>query len=217
MSDPDLGVENALMIVHGEHGFTYHRPVRPGDVLTMTPRLDSVEDKGSGATFTSSLSAVDADGAPVVDQWATIFVRGGGSGRERPRGERPPPPIRGEEAAVFASHVAQDMPTRYAAASGDHNPIHLDPAVAAAVGLPGVINHGLGTLSLVCAGIVEHVLGGDPTVVSELRTRFTDMVFPGSDLATTVWERGDGPGYLFETTRPDGAVVMSGSFAVAEA
>lgn len=46
----------------------------------------------------------------------------------------------------------------YAAASGDHNPIHQDEDVAVAVGLPGVIAHGMYTLAL-AARYVDEVLG----------------------------------------------------------
>jgi acyl dehydratase len=214
-SDPELGLDDPLMIVHGEQAFTYHRPIHPGDVLVMRPCLTAVEDKGSGATFTARLAAALGDGTPVVDQEAVIFVRGGGSGKERPKTDRPAPPQKGAEAARFTRHVDEDMPSRYAAASGDHNPIHVDDGVAKAVGLPGVINHGLGTLSLVAGGLVEHLAGGDPAAVRSLRARFTDMVFPGSDLETTVWESD--AGHLFETTRPDGTVVMAGTVDVGDA
>ena len=45
--DPELKVGNMLMLVHGEQEFRYHRPVVPGDTLTLTTSLESVEDKGS--------------------------------------------------------------------------------------------------------------------------------------------------------------------------
>ena len=107
------------------------------------------------------------------------------------------------------------MPAAYAAASGDHNPIHLDPVVAQMVGLPGVINHGLGTLSLVSGGLVEHLASGDASRVTRLAVRFTDMVIPGSDVITTAWRSGTGFG--FETTRPDGKVVLTGTLNLAVA
>ncbi len=213
--DPELGVDNPLMIVHGEEEIVHHRPVRPGDVLVLTPSLESVEDKGRGATYVIKVTATTPDGEPVNESYATIFVRGGGSGTERPPTARPEPPTKGDLVTTFTSHVETDMPTRYAEASGDHNPIHVDPAVATAVGLPGVINHGLGTLSLVAGGLVEHVAGGDPTRLRRIAVRFTDMVFPGSDLSTSVWESDRG--MLFETTRPDGVAVMTGSVEVAPA
>ena len=210
-TDPDLGVDNPLMIVHGEQRFRYYRPIRPGDKLVLTPSLDSVEDKGKGATFVTKVTATDIDGDPVVDAWATIFVRGGGSGQERPRSAPSPTPSRVEEVTRFTKHVDEDMPAAYAAASGDHNPIHLDPGVATAVGLPGVINHGLGTLSLVAGGLVAELAGGDVGEVRALQVRFTDMVIPGSDLETAVWSTSESGRYEFETTRPDGTAVLIGS------
>ncbi len=212
--DPELGVDNPLMIVHGEQRFRYYRPLRAGDKLVMTPSLESVEDKGRGAIFVVKVSAADIDGDPVVDAWATIFVRGGGSGGERPATEPPAVPVRLAEAARFTRHVDTDMPREYAAASGDHNPIHLDPAVAAAVGLPGVINHGLGTLSLVAGGLVSELTGGDVSAVRTLQVRFTDLVLPGSDIDTTVWSTTEVGRYDFESSRPDGGTVLSGSIGV---
>jgi acyl dehydratase len=212
-TDPELGVDNPLLIVHGEQEFRYHRPIRAGDKLTLHPLLEKVEDKGKGAIFVTKVSATDPSGEPVVDLWATIFVRGAGSGEPR-EGSDEAPPVRGEVAATFTSRVSEGMPARYAEASGDHNPIHQDDAVAKAVGLPGVINHGLGTLSLVTGGLVAELAGGDPTRLRHLRVRFTDMVFPGTDLKTTAWETSGPDTHLFETARPDGAVVLVGSVEI---
>ena len=208
-ADPELNVGNPLMIVHGEQEIVYHRPMRGGETLVFTPSLVKVEDKGKGAVYVVEVAAATQSGEAVADQYATIFVRGGGSGGERPATETVTQPVKGSVVAEFARHVDVGMPARYAEASGDHNPIHLDESVAVAVGLPGVINHGLGTLSLVAGGLVEYVAGGDVTRLARLWVRFTDMVLPGSDVETTVWESGD-RSYLFETTRPDGAMVMLG-------
>jgi acyl dehydratase len=210
-ADPELGVGNPLMILHGEQEIVYHRPLRGGEDLVLQPSLDRVEDKGKGATFVTAVRAETPDGDPVVDQFWTIFVRGAGSGGERAASPRPELPARGAVAAAFTRHIGTDMPSRYAAASGDHNPIHVDPDVASSVGLPGVINHGLGTCSLVTGGLVDALVEGDATRLSRLAVRFTGMVFPGSDVETTVWE-GSGGVSPFETTGPDGALVMSGTF-----
>lgn len=61
----------------------------------------------------------------------------------------------------------------YAEASGDHNPIHQSDEVAAAVGLPGVIAHGMLTLGLV-ASAVAHWTGGAEII--ELGSKFTSPV-----------------------------------------
>ena len=62
----------------------------------------------------------------------------------------------------------------YAAASGDHNPIHQDEDVALSVGLPGVIAHGMFTLAL--AARAAEVWAGGPGRVQELGAKFTKPV-----------------------------------------
>jgi acyl dehydratase len=67
----------------------------------------------------------------------------------------------------------------YAEASGDDNPIHQDEEVAEAVGLPGVIAHGMLTLAL-ASRAVETWAGG-PGRVRELGAKFTRPVVVGPD------------------------------------
>lgn len=62
----------------------------------------------------------------------------------------------------------------YAAASGDPNPIHQDEDVARAVGLPGVIAHGMFTLALAARYVDEFV--GEPGRIAELGAKFTRPV-----------------------------------------
>lgn len=61
----------------------------------------------------------------------------------------------------------------YAAASGDHNPIHQDEDVARSVGLPGVIAHGMYTLALVGRAVAEWTDGAE---VLDLGAKFTSPV-----------------------------------------
>jgi acyl dehydratase len=211
--DPELGVDNPLMIVHGEETIVHHRPVVPGDTLQLTASLEAVEDKGTSAVFVVGVHAATTAGEPVNDQFATIVVRGAGSGAGRESSADRKTPQRGDPMSAFVSHVDADMPERYAEASGDRNPIHLDADLARAVGLPGVINHGLGTLSLVTGGLVRELADGDPARVARVEARFTSMVIPGSDLSTSVWRASNGA-HPFETRGPDGSLAMTGSVEV---
>jgi acyl dehydratase len=81
--------------------------------------------------------------------------------------------------------VEQDQPRRYANASGDHNPIHIDNDVAKAAGLPGIILHGLCTMAFAGQAVVEKVLGGDIRRLKELSVRFSKPVLPGDTLTFT--------------------------------
>lgn len=70
--------------------------------------------------------------------------------------------------------LTRDSLVRYAGASGDFNPIHYRDDVAASVGLPGVIAHGMLTMGVAVQPVVDWL--GDPGRVLDYQTRFTRMV-----------------------------------------
>ncbi|MFE3289143.1 MaoC/PaaZ C-terminal domain-containing protein [Rhodococcus sp. NPDC059234] len=76
---------------------------------------------------------------------------------------------------------------RYAGASGDLNPIHFNDAVAAEVGLPGVLAHGMLTAGLALQTVVDWI--ADPSAVVSYETRFTRPVvvdpLTGADLTVS--------------------------------
>ncbi len=67
---------------------------------------------------------------------------------------------------------------RYAGASGDFNPIHIDPEFAKAVGLPGTILHGLYMMGLVARANAA-LADGDPRALKRLSVQFRGMGAPG--------------------------------------
>jgi acyl dehydratase len=68
---------------------------------------------------------------------------------------------------------------RYAGASGDFNPIHWSDRVASAVGLPGVVAHGMLTMALAARALTGWV--GGPAQVVSFGTRFTSPVVVSDD------------------------------------
>ena len=76
------------------------------------------------------------------------------------------------------------VPHRYAGASGDFNPIHIDPEFAKAVGLPNTILHGLYMMGLVARASAE-AAGGDPRSLKRLSVEFRGMGAPETEIAVT--------------------------------
>lgn len=74
--------------------------------------------------------------------------------------------------AEFA--LSRDSLVRYAGASGDFNPIHYRDDVAASVGLPGVLAHGMLTMGLAAQPVVDWL--GDAGRVVDYQVRFTRPV-----------------------------------------
>jgi acyl dehydratase len=84
------------------------------------------------------------------------------------------------------------LPHRYAGASGDFNPIHIDKEFATAVGLPSNILHGLYGMAQV-ARAMQQAAGGDPRKLKRLSVQFRGMGFPEQEIVVTgtVREAGD--------------------------
>lgn len=76
------------------------------------------------------------------------------------------------------------LPHRYAGASGDFNPIHIDPEFAKMVGLPGTILHGLYMMGLVARANAA-VAGGDPRALKRLSVQFRGMGAPETEIAVS--------------------------------
>ena len=85
------------------------------------------------------------------------------------------------------------LPHRYAGASGDFNPIHIDREFATAVGLPSNILHGLYGMAQV-ARAMQQAAGGDPRKLKRLSVQFRGMGVPEQEIVVTgsVREAGDG-------------------------
>ncbi len=83
---------------------------------------------------------------------------------------------------IFAAERTCDRyrPIYYAAVSGDFNPLHLDPEVARLAGLPGVVLHGMCTLSWLAEACVRWL--DDPGRLARISARFAKPVFPGDTL-----------------------------------
>jgi len=206
--DPELGAD-LLRLVHGSEEHVLHKPIRVGDTLTVTPVLESVESKESGETFTVAAVLTNEAGEVVAETRGTMFIRGTGSRKAAVADARA---SEEEHEVVYeeCTKVDDDQPKRYAEASGDHNPIHLDEATAKMAGLPGVILHGMCTMAIATKAAVNGLAGGDPTKIKRVAVRFSRPVLPGQELTTKLWTTGEGT-YGFETYNPKGsAVVKSG-------
>ncbi|MDO9458284.1 MaoC/PaaZ C-terminal domain-containing protein [Nocardioides sp.] len=89
--------------------------------------------------------------------------------------------------------VTREALVAYAAASGDHNPIHQDEDVAVAVGLPGVIAHGMYTLALAARYVDESL--GETGRIATIGAKFTKpVVVPveGVDVVVAGTQKDDG-------------------------
>ena len=208
--------EDQVAMLHAEQDMHFHGPLVPGRALVTTAEAYSLRSGRMGTRFTMRVVSVDEAGRPIVEQFATMLIRGVEPGEDG--GPTPPPHAfpAGAKAAKLASvdgAVDLDQALRYAEASGDRNPIHVDDDAAKAVGLPGVILHGMCTMALCARAVVDELAGGDPMRLRRLAVRFYRPVFPGNDLVTTMYDagsEGDRRIVAFEASSAGKVVVRDG-------
>jgi acyl dehydratase len=96
------------------------------------------------------------------------------------------------------------LPHRYAGASGDFNPIHIDDEFAKAVGLPRNILHGLYSMGLVAKANAA-LAGGDPRALKRLSVQFRGMGMPEQEIVVTgTVKSADGDRVVIDTVATQG-------------
>jgi acyl dehydratase len=97
---------------------------------------------------------------------------------------------------------------RYAGASGDFNPIHIDEEFAKSVGLPGRILHGLYTMSQVARAV--SAAGDGPEALRRLEVQFRGMGFPEQEITvtSTVKDVTDGVATIETEAEQDGRRII---------
>jgi acyl dehydratase len=122
----------------------------------------------------------------------------------------------GDQLAPQTYPVTRADLVRYAGASGDFNPIHWNDRTATAVGLPGVIAHGMFTMAL--AGRALVAWSGDPGAVIEFGVRFAKpVVVPDDDRGTEVTVGGTVKSVADGVAQVELAVTCGGEKVLAQA
>lgn len=108
------------------------------------------------------------------------------------------------------------LTSRYAGASGDFNPIHIDEDFARAVGLPGRILHGLWTMAQVARAQTQ--AAGGPGHLKRLTVQFRGMGLPEHEVVVsgTVREASDGRALIDTVAEQDGNQIIRNAEAELE-
>ena len=141
----------AVGLVHLENRIAQHRPVGLEEELTLTVRPTALKAHPKGRTF-SLVTEARVGEELVWDSESTMLRRQSGGTPEAAKksyGERTPDSgaaTPAEEPAPSAEwRLAADLGRRYAAVSGDRNPIHMHSLTAKPLGFPAAIAHGMWT------------------------------------------------------------------------
>ena len=211
--DPAYGVDFSG-ILHGEEAVEIARLLPTQGRLTGRGRVEGVWDRGpKGAVMTTLKTLHDADGELIATCRSTLILRRnggfGGSADGAPQAmslpDRAPDggfdiAVRPEQALIYRL-------------SGDDNPLHAVPQVAAQAGFPRPILHGLCGFAIAARALVAAEAGGDETRLKAFSVRFSSPTYPGETIRTEFWRLGDGEYALRARSVERDVVLLTGGRA----
>lgn len=190
--DPRTGID-WVRSLHGEQGLVIHAPLPPAGRVLGRCRVSGIIDKGpgKGALLMQERTLHDAaTGAKLATRTTTSFLRGDGGCGAPPRDQPKPPTIPDRAPDILHEVATRPEQALIYRLSGDWNPVHADPKVAAKAGFARPILHGLCTYGIAGRAVVTAACGGDPARLRELHVRFSAPVFPGETIRVEMWEEG---------------------------
>jgi len=208
---------NYLYVLHGEQRLTVHRPMPIAAEILADERITGAFDKGDKGAIVlveKTLRLKDSGEKLCTLTATTVARRDGGFGGPKEGAPEPHPiPTRGPD-IVQACDTRPDQAFLYAL-SGDRNPLHRDPKVAALAGFPRPILHGLCTYGTACRAIISTVCHYDPDKIVGFDARFSAPVFPGETIVTEMWVDGNVVSFRSKAKERDLVVINNGKCTLA--
>lgn len=197
LDHPDV-VPYTTVLVHLDQTFKWHASLPIDGEVQLQGSVTRVRSRGAAHFVTYELSVVADDGI-AIGSTSTFLLGDAPAGDIPPEREEPPVRLRSEADLPERYDAAEGVPAlvksasrhdlvRYAAASGDFNPIHFDHAAARGAGLPGIVCHGL--LATAWVTQLAGSAGAGVVPVRELSVRYRDPVYP-ADVVTVSGEARD--------------------------
>ncbi|ODR25139.1 MaoC family dehydratase [Mycolicibacterium porcinum] len=205
---PGIDIELSK-VLHASEAVSVPGPIPTSGTAKSVQRFTEIWDKGKAAVIVSESTVTDESGKVLWTTKRSIFARGeGGFGGERGPASSAELPDRAPDIEIALPTLPQQA--LLYRLCGDRNPLHSDPAFAAAAGFERPILHGLCTYGIGCKAIVDNLLDGDVSQVASYGARFAGVVIPGETLQANIWKQdGKFIGVLTAPSR-DNAVVLSG-------
>jgi acyl dehydratase len=193
VKEPALGID-WVRLVHAAQAATFHAPLPAKAEVYAKARITSVTDRGAGKGAVITLERQIYNGADdtlLCSLVQTLLARGdGGFGGEPPPKavpfvvpDRPPDVSTSCETSPRAALIYR--------LSGDLNPLHAVPEVAARAGFERPILHGLASYGIAGWVILRELCGSKPEALESLALRFAGIVTPGDRLSFRLWREGN--------------------------
>jgi acyl dehydratase len=192
-------------MVHAAQTLDLRRTVPASGRVRAQAAITAVWDKGSNSLVEVTCHGDDDDGPLFETRSATMILGIGGWGGERGPSSSTTEPDRPAD-CVRDGAIRPDQSALYRL-SGDHNPLHIDPAAARAAGFDDVFLHGLCTLGFAARALLS--VAPRDTRLTHIETRFASPLYLDRTLRTSMWDLGDGS-WSFSSRDGERAILANG-------
>lgn len=212
--EPDTGIDWRKLL-HAEQEIRIHSSLPASGRVRGANRITGLWDKGpgKGAFLRQTRDIMDAETGQLLASVVQLsLLRGDGGFGDGGSEGAPPVPHAMPEGAPDCVCELSTLPQQALIyrLSGDLNPLHADPMVAAAAGFERPILHGMALMGVAAHAVLRTVLHYDDARFAGMRVRFTAPAWPGDTLRTEMWVR-DAVVSLRTTALERGVVVLNNS------
>lgn len=208
-------------LVHYTEHCEFHRPILPGDTLTIRGTVAAILPHKAGTYIVIRFNAHDKKEAPVFTEYVGGMLRGvtcmdNGAGKD---GLPPHHKPKNDNHTHWKSivHIDPMLSFIYDGCSGIHFPIHTSRRFAHQVGLPDTILQGTATVAIALREIINREAGMNPLLVHSLSCRFTGMILPDTDISIeciNMEAAENGKGLFFHVQNHEGRKAVSNGYIV---
>lgn len=216
LTDPRTGATRSK-VLHGEQRMSFHAPLPVAGTVVASSHIIGVKDKGpdKGAIIHLQRDIRSEAGESLITIRHSSFCRAdGGCGSfgeslevkalpERPADRIVELKTKPDAALLYRLNV-------------DRNPLHVDPAKAAATGFKQPPLHGLCTYGMAARAILKTWLDYDTSRIGSVDTRFSSTVFPGETLVFETWQEDGGIAFR-ATVKERGVKALDSGWAMVRA
>ncbi len=194
LQDPVLEVD-WVRLLHAEQFVTLSRPLPASGTVRASYRVVGITDKGpeKGAIVYYEKTLRDVDtGAEICRVVTGGFCRGDGGCGDHGTTPDPLTAVPESDPDTVIHKTIDKRAALIYRLSGDYNPLHISPKIAAKAGYDRPILHGLCTMGIAGHALLETMAGGDPARFGGYACRFSRPVFPGDTLRIDIWNEDGG-------------------------
>lgn len=166
------------IVFHLHQAIRQERPVEPGEHITLDLAIAAIRPEPRGARMCFASSLMDHRGRRIAELTTDLLALDAEVTSARGQFARPAAPADPRWDTSVTVTLPGDLPSRYADASADRNPIHLDDAVARDAGLDGVVVHGMSVVGVVSELACDRFADGDAGLIRGVGVRFSSPVTP---------------------------------------